>query len=351
MFQRIKFWWTTFRHRHIVLEAIVSLCLAYLVWMYTHSRSSDSTDFVQVPVQIQLAPGQRDNFAIEVQGQTRVNVTFAGPYSRIRELRRKIQRGSIQAVVAMTVPEERLHENSYGDVARVSVADISVPPGVTVELADDNANIPVTIHRVVERILPVRLEVTGDVRVSNITMEPSTVTVRGPKAILDRAAFIATQPCSLPMDREGTSEDEPQRRDQADLVTELEGRPIQTSPRFVQFRCRVTAKERLYDLHDVPVHFLCPAGFPLRPRFLDGRGGKVSVQLKGPPIEGQPPVLAFVDLSAGNYSRGRNLEPIRLQLPKDFQLVQNATPLVAFTLDEPGQESGVRIQETGSGPR
>src|SRR4051812_28114820 len=115
MLTRIRSRWTLFKTRHVALEAIVAAFLAFLVWMYTHSRTSDSTDFVQVPVQIQLPPGQRDFYAIESQGQTRVNVMFAGPYARIRELRRKIQRGAVQAVVTLTVPEEKQHENSYGD--------------------------------------------------------------------------------------------------------------------------------------------------------------------------------------------------------------------------------------------
>src|ERR1051325_5455529 len=100
---RINSWWTTFRFRHVVLEALVAVCLAVLVWLYMHSRAGDSTDFVQVPVQLQLPPGQRDQFALESQGQTRVNVMFSGPYARIRDLRRKIQRGGVQAVVTLTV--------------------------------------------------------------------------------------------------------------------------------------------------------------------------------------------------------------------------------------------------------
>ena len=345
---RLYTWWTTLRYRHIVLEALVSICLAFLVWLYTHSRMGDSTDFVQVPVQLQLAAAQRDQFAIESQGQTRINVTFSGPYARIRELRRKIQRGSVQAVVAMTVPEEKQLEYSYADVARVSIADISVPPGVTVELADDNASIPVTIHRLAERILPVRMDLNGDVRVSQVVIEPTTVTVRGPKAILDRASFISTQPCSFPVNAEATSS-EPLVREQVELVSELEGRPIQTSPRSVQLRCKVAPKQRLYDLRDVPVHFLCPVGFPLRPRFLADRPGKVSVRVVGPVVETPPPVLAFVDLTTGNYARGRNLEPVRLQLPKDFQLVQNSSPLAAFILEEPDRPSG-SVQQAGSPP-
>lgn len=81
---RIKSWWINFRYRHIVLEAVVSVCLAFLVWLYSHSRAGDSTDFVQVPVQLQLPPGQRDQFAIESPGPTRVNVMFTGPYAHPR---------------------------------------------------------------------------------------------------------------------------------------------------------------------------------------------------------------------------------------------------------------------------
>ncbi len=335
MLPRLKAWSMTTRARHIILEAVVSICLAFLVWLYTHSRTSDSTDFVQVPVQIQLPPAQRDQFALEIQGGTRVNVMFSGPYARIRELRRKIQRGSVQANVPLHVPEERQHENSYADLVHVSIADISVPPGVTVELADDNPVIPVMVHRIVERVLPVRLDATGDVRVSQVKIEPTTVAVRGPKAVLDRASFVPTQPCSLQPDLEASLPTDPVVREQVELATELEGRSIQTSPRVVQVRCKVAPRQKVYELRDVPVHFLCPVGFPLRPRFTDDRPGKVSLRVMGPAAEGPPPVLAFVDLSTGNYARGRNLEPVRLQLPKDFQLVQNVTPLVAFTLDEP----------------
>jgi hypothetical protein len=348
MLSRLKARWTTFRYRHILLEAIVSVCLAYLIWLYTHSRAGDSTDFVHVPVQLQLAPAQRDQFAIESQGPTRVNVMFSGPYARIRELRRKIQRGAVQAIVTLTVPEDRQHENSYSDVARVSIADVSVPPGVTVELADDNSTIPVTIHRLVERVLPVQLDATGEVRVFNVKVEPSTVVVRGPKAILDRASFVPTQPCSLQAVTGNSSEGEPVARDQVALVTELEGRAIQVNPHHVNLRCNVAPKQKLYVLHDVPVHFLCPIDFPWRPRFVDERTAKVTLRLMGPATEGTPPVLAFVDLTSGTCARGRNLEPVRLQLPKDFQVVQNASPLVAFTLEEStvsGQVSGGRSQE------
>jgi hypothetical protein len=74
--------------------------------------------------------------------------------------------------------------------------------------------------------------------------------------------------------------------------------------------------------------------FPWRPGFADERQGRVSLRLIGPTGDEPPPVLAYIDLTKGTFGRGRNLEPLRLQLPKDFQLADNSPPLVAFQLEE-----------------
>jgi hypothetical protein len=84
---------------------------------------------------------------------------------------------------------------------------------------------------------------------------------------------------------------------------------------------------------DVPVHFLCPPNYPFRPRFAPDQPGKVTLRIQGPAGEETPPVLAFVDLTGGTFGRGRNLEPVRLQLPKEFQLAQETPPLVSFMLE------------------
>jgi hypothetical protein len=146
-------------------------------------------------------------------------------------------------------------------------------------------------------------------------------------------AYIPTQPCSLLASDPGDAPDK-QVRDQIALVTELDGRPVLTNPKVVAYRCKVSPKQKVYELSDVPVHFLTPVNFAYRPRFVPGRPSTVSVKVLGPASEIPPPVHAFVDLTSGNFARGRNLEPVRLQLPKDFQPVQTATPLVAFDLEE-----------------
>ncbi len=98
---------------------------------------------------------------------------------------------------------------------------------------------------------------------------------------------------------------------------------------------RLHPRHRIYELTDIPVHFLCPAGFPWRPRFADEQAGKISLRLLGPAGEEAPLVQAYLDLTRGTYGRGRNVEPVRLQLPRDFQLAQDAPPRIAFLLDPP----------------
>ena len=327
-----KAWWTTFRFRHTFLEMLVALSLAFLVWLYTHSRAQDSIDRVQVPVQIQLAPQQRDLFLLETSTSPNVTVSFTGPSSRIRELRRKLQRGLVQACVTLNIGEERLSETTFCENVHIEASHLEVPAGVMIDLADDRSSLPVTVHRLSERQLPVKLDFTGEVRVTHLDIEPATVQVRGPKQILDQAQAIQTQAYALtavsPAPSDGLV------RGQVALVTELEGRAISVTPRVVNFRCKVQPRKKIYELAEVSVQFLCPPQFPWRARFLEDKTSKVRLRLLGPAGEELPPVLAFVDLTGSQLFRGRNLEPLRLQLPKGFTLVESMPPVIPFYLEE-----------------
>src|SRR5262249_55500114 len=180
----------TVRFRHLVLEALVALSLAFLVWLYTHSRDQNSIDHVQIPVQIQLSQSQRDQYLLETAGPQKISVSFSGPSMRIRELRHKLQRGMVQANLMLVIPEERLNDAVYNDTLRVEAEHIPVPPGVLAEITDDSPTVAVTAHRLIERLLSVKLDYTGEVRVTQLQVEPSTVLVRGPKQVLDQAAAL-----------------------------------------------------------------------------------------------------------------------------------------------------------------
>jgi len=331
------------RVRHLFLEMLVSLCLAFLVWFYTHSRAQVTLEHIQIPVQIQLAASQRDLFSMEVTGDARVVASFSGPASRMREFKKRLQRGQVQANMVVTLGDDKLNETTCSETVRVEPAHIPVPPGIQVDMGEHNS-IAMTLHRMTERVLPVRLDYAVDAKVSSVKVEPSTVLVRGPQAVLEKALSISTQPSAL----EIPPEDSPDSmvRGKVELVSEIDGRPIFTNPKQVAFRCKVQPKHRVYEVTDVPVLFLCPSQFPYRPRFTTDKAGKISIRVVGPASDEKPPVLAFIELTGTNLARGRNLEPVRLQLPKDFTLLHNSTPIIAFFLDESDRPVTIRSDTT-----
>jgi hypothetical protein len=163
-----------------------------------------------------------------------------------------------------------------------------------------------------------------------VTLEPATVLVRGPQDILDRARSVPTQPSELPS-RPAPASPQAAAVGRVPLVTELEGRPIHAVPNRVTVRVPVQAR-KVYELADVPIHFLCPSDFTLRPRFFDERSGRVTLQVHGPVQEVPPRAYVFIDLTRGKFVSGGNHEPVQIQLPRDFQLAQDRPKDVAFEL-------------------
>jgi hypothetical protein len=325
-------WLAALRVPHVVLEVLVALSLAFLVWLYARSRHQETLDQVPVPVQIALAPALAGQYDLEINGNARVLASFTGPAACMRELREKLTRGAVRVSMTLTVPEERQNDSAYRDTVCVEAAHVPVLPGVETALVEAPSCIPVTVHRLVERRLPVRLDYAGESHISQIKLEPATVMVRGPKDILDRVRSINTQPYTVPPS-ETASASESLVRGEIAVVHELEGRPVQTTPETVTYRYRTQPRQKLYELPDVPVHFLCPPEFPWRPRFARPAAGRVSLRVLAPALDEPPQVLAFVDLTSGEFTQGRNREPLRVQLPREAQLAQDTPPLVTFYLD------------------
>lgn len=321
------------RLRTVLLKVVVALSLAFLVWLYARSRHQEALDDVLVPVHVAVAEGQESRFDIEVSGASRVLVSFTGTASSLRELRSLLQRGAVVINSTLTVPDERQNESSYRDTVRVEPGDVPVPAGVTVSLVEGKNAVPVTVHRLVERRLPVRLETVGSGHISQIKLEPATVLVRGPQELLDQARFVSTQPYALPPAPETASGNDPMLRGEVALVKEIDGRPIQCSPATVAFRCHVHPRLRTYEFTDVPVAFLCPPDFPWRAHFVTPAAGKVNVRIVGPACDELPTVQAYVDLTQCSLEGGRNREPLRLQLPRDYQPVSDTPRLVSFVLE------------------
>lgn len=318
-----------------LISSLAALSLAFLVWLYARSRDQEVLDNVPIPVNIQLAPAQLDNHDLEVTGTSQVIASFAGPPSRMRELRGQLQRGEMTVLMTVTVPEDRQEKTRFHDTVRVDAADLHPPAGVKAMIVEGRNRIPVTLSRLTERRLPVRLDHDPEDRVAQVTIEPATVLVRGPQEILEKARSITTQPYGLPSRLEGTAAQEAVTSGLVSLVQELDGRPIRTTPSAVTVRITYRPRQKTVELTDVPVQFLCPANFGLRPQwpqYAGPRTGKVSVRVAGP-AEEVPTVIAYIDLTGRKFEPGLYAdEPLRLQLAKGFQLAQDPPRSATFQL-------------------
>jgi hypothetical protein len=314
-----------------IVSLLVALSLALLVWLYARSRDQETLDNVPVPVQITLAAGQAEHYNVELTGPSQVMASFTGPPPRIRDVQAMLQRQELQVTLTLNVPEERLNEPRYSDTVHVEPSDIHAPAGVSVVMVEGRNRIPVTLHRLVERRLPVRFEHGQEEPGTPVILEPATVLVRGPQEVLDRARSIPTQPSELPA-RPVNAPLTAAAVGRVPLVQELEGRPVRVTPNRVTVRVP-PLNRKVYDLPDVPIHFLCPANFGLRPRFYDERMGRIHLRLQGPHQEEPPKVYVFIDLTRGRFVSGLNHEPLQLQLPKDFQLTDGPLPVRGFNLE------------------
>ena len=246
------------------------------------------------------------------------------------------------------MPADRLEESRFLDTVRVEATDIHPPSGIRAAVLEGRNRIPITLHRLVERRLPVRIEMGADERVSDIVLEPETVLVRGPQEILERIRSIPIQLGALPAKSSDTGTTEPIHVEGVPLPQELEGRKVRFSPVAISASMKIQPRQKIHEFAQVPIQFLCPPGFTLRPLFSDERAGKISLRLLGPSGAEAPIITAYVDLSGKKWEPGLYEEPVRLQLPKDFQLTQGPLRPVAFQLV--GPDATPRATGAISGP-
>src|SRR5438093_1497193 len=142
------------------------------------SRGQETLEQVPIPVQVQLAANQRDQFDLQVNAPSKVAVSFFGPPSRLRELRRKLHRGALQVGLTVTVPEDRQNDSSFRGSLRLEPEQVPVPSGVAAVLPPEGVSITFIAHRLVERQLPVRLDYVGEFRLNQVKLDPATVSVR-----------------------------------------------------------------------------------------------------------------------------------------------------------------------------
>ena len=316
-----------------LVSLVVAIGLAVLVWLYARSREQEVLDNVPIPVAVTLPPSLVDRYDLDVDGPAQIPVSFRGPPSLVRELRGVLQRGELRVAVTLGVPDERLKESRYLDTVRIDAEDVHAPPGITPLVLEGRNRIPVTLRRLVERQLPVRLDPPPDERVGPVRIEPVRVRVRGPQDILDRLRAIPTEPVALPSSGDVDPGQEVVFNGPVALVRQMDGRPVHCSPDTVTVHLAVRPRQKLYELAEVPVQFLCPADFRLRPRFVEPGTGKVALRIWGPMAAEPPAVVAYVDLACRKFESGFYAdEPLRVQLPNECQLAQPPPKAAPFRL-------------------
>jgi len=317
-----------------LMSSLVAISLAVLIWLYARSRNLETLDSVPIPVQITLAADQANDYEMEMTGASQVPVSFMGTPSRLRGLRSLLQQGALQAAVVLRVPDDRLNDSRYVQDVRIDESNIQAPHGVTPMVLEGRNHVQVCLRRLVERRLPVHFSPVPEDFAGQVVIEPPSVLVRGPKEILDRTRVISTQPFNLP-DIDAALEEDAFTAGSVPLVHELEGRQVQTTPNAVKVRLTLKPGQKVYELTDVPVEFLCPANFLWRAKFVGEEAGRISLRVLGPALAEPPAVTAFVDLTQPGRQFASGLytdEPIRLQLPKEFELAQSPPRAAAFRL-------------------
>jgi hypothetical protein len=327
-----------------LISFFVALSLAFLVWLYMRSRDQETFDNVEIPVAIQLAPSQKDAYELEVTGLSKVAVSFTGPQARIREVRTLVQRDELHIKRMVAVPIERLNESRYSDTVIVEAGDLHPPTGVTCQVHEGRNRIAISFNRLIELRLPVQFQTAGDTTPGQWTAEPAAVMVRGPQEILEKMTSLPSAPYQLPARNVPLTRPETMTLANVPLVQKLKGVPVRVSPASVAVRLTLQPQQKIYELTDVPVQFLCPPNFALRPLFSDERAGKISLRLQGPYGDELPAVTAYIDLSVRKWEPGLYEERVKLQLSKDVQLVETGPRPVAFQLcpaDAPLKTAGV----------
>jgi hypothetical protein len=319
-----------------IVTPIIAFGMAFLIWLYFRSRDQEVLDD-SIPVQLQVASAQEQDYQVAHNAHP-LKVSFTGPPSRIKEVRSKLHQEALFVKRIISVPEEHRNDAKYEETLRFEPAEVQgqLPPGVHVDIAENQTPIRVSWRKLVEKQLPVVpvFDAHARDRVEHWVCEPPTVLVRGPREVLDKAVILSTVICPVPEITDAAEVGANIKSENAELVKELDKQAILVTPGEVTIRLTLKPPQKIYECVDVPVHFLCPAGFAYRPQFTTARPAAVSFKIRGPAMSQRPEVSAYVDLTVRKFGPGLHAdEPIQLKLPKDFQLVGEPPRLSSFKLE------------------
>jgi len=343
-----------------IVTPVIALGLAFLIWVYLRSRDQE-VQVYSIPVEISIAAEQADRYVFDSRPDTKLRVKFYGLPARLRTVKDMVELGELVLRKVVRVPPEvdqRL-DNEYQEVLQLDASTIlaALPLGVHAEINPAEGRIPVGLKRIVVKtlvlqhnVLPIGSQYMLD---GAPVLTPSTVTVRGPKSVLDEVSKLVldpwqpTPPGGLDVTKEGSIELSSRLR----VPTKIGAATVTVTPETVDLRVKVKAALQVYELTDVPIHFLCPADFPFRPQFPAESHSTCKLRVRGPANK-TPEARAYIDLPAlaQQQQLKHGIYPdvvISVDLPNGYFLVGDPPKLSAFKLVQ--LESGP-TKAAGGGP-
>lgn len=168
---------------------ILALAIGLLVWFFLSGQRRERTSerSYRIPLSVINIPPRTLISSALPPG---VDVRVRGPFTALRQLEPE----QLEAVIDLR--NARTGEHVY----RLSAEDINVPSEVEViDLAPQQ--VPVSLDRIAEKILPVLPDLTGapaaGQQVVDVHVEPRVARVVGPASALERMTAINTDPLSI----------------------------------------------------------------------------------------------------------------------------------------------------------
>lgn len=164
-----------------ILLLFVSLCLGILIWLLV--VGADQMDMtLTVPIEILNLP---KNLVIYNQPQKEVSVTLRGPRSIMQEMRSR----------SLSLPVDMAGAEPDTVVLNADSLNLPLPGGISV-VRFQPASITLSIDQMAQKHIPVEPATEGRVAVGytlhEITLNPDSILVSGPQALLERQQVLKT---------------------------------------------------------------------------------------------------------------------------------------------------------------
>jgi len=310
--------------------ALASIVLAMLVWFYARSRDIETLPQVTVPVRVTLAPGD-GQFRLETSTSGHngtVKATFTGTRAAITRLRERIAQKAVLVSHQISRPAPGVTAKQTMAV-RITPADFSRPPGVTVSLVPGEDTVEVTVVPIRRQRMRVDVDDRSTQRalVQRYVIVPEEVDVEGPADVLAAHRTIRTMPVAVPPAGDGPATPVP-------LMTTLGGRPVTVAPVSVTVSAVLRPRTEPHDV-EVAIGILRPEGcrFVVKPESLTP--STVKIQVRGPVLQEFDPTQVRVILDLTKRPLKAGLQPgekLVVHLPPGFELVGEPPKVDQFEL-------------------